>query len=85
MIKIVNAGPQECQAVINELKSRVGVAKPEVERTVADIIEAVRTKGDEAVTEYQKKQAEAKKNLDSLQKEKEELLAREEELNSEEG
>lgn len=55
MIKIVNAGPQECQAVINELKSRVGVAKPEVERTVADIIEAVRTKGDEAVMEYSRK------------------------------
>lgn len=52
MIKIVNAGPDERQAFINDLKSRVGAADPAIEQKVASIIEVVRKGGDEAVKSY---------------------------------
>lgn len=55
MIKIVNAGKEERRAFIEELKRRVGAPDPEIERTVAGIIEDVRAGGDEAVKSYSKK------------------------------
>ncbi len=55
MIKTVNAGEQERRAFIEELKLRVGRTDPEIERKVAEIVENVRTGGDEAVKSYSKK------------------------------
>ncbi|NBJ88213.1 histidinol dehydrogenase [Acutalibacter sp. 1XD8-36] len=55
MIKTVNAGEQERRAFIKELKLRVGRTDPEIERKVAEIVENVRTGGDEAVKSYSKK------------------------------
>lgn len=55
MIKTVNAGEKERRAFIEELKLRVGRTDPEIERKVAEIVENVRTGGDEAVKSYSKK------------------------------
>ena len=55
MIKTVNAGEKERRAFIEELKLRVGRTDPEIERKAAEIVENVRTGGDEAVKSYSKK------------------------------
>lgn len=55
MIKTVNAGEEERRAFIEELKLRVGRTDPEIEQKVAEIVENVRTGGDEAVKSYSKK------------------------------
>ena len=55
MIKTITATPEERQSFIAALKSRVGRADPAIEKAVADIIETVRTGGDQAVKEYSMK------------------------------
>lgn len=55
MIKTVNAGEKERRAFIEELKLRVCRTDPEIERKAAEIVENVRTGGDEAVKSYSKK------------------------------
>ena len=55
MIKTVNAGEEERRAFIEELKLRVGRTDPEIEQKVAEIVENVRTGGDETVKSYSKK------------------------------
>lgn len=52
MIRTITASPQERQAFIDVLKSRVGQADPAVEKSVAEIVETVRTGGDQAVKDY---------------------------------
>ena len=55
MIKVVQGDRQTCQSFVEDLKSRVGQTSPEIEQSVRDIIEAVRTGGDDAVKEFSKK------------------------------
>lgn len=55
MIKVVQGDRQTCQFFVEDLKSRVGQTSPEIEQSVRDIIEAVRTGGDDAVKEFSKK------------------------------
>ncbi len=55
MIKVVQGGRQTCQSFVEDLKSRVGQTSPEIEQSVHDIIEAVRTGGDGAVKEFSKR------------------------------
>lgn len=55
MIKTVKGDRAACLAFIEDLKSRVGQADPAVEKTVAEIIETVRQRGDEAIKEYSRK------------------------------
>ena len=42
MIKVVQGDRQTCQSFVEDLKSRVGQASPEIEQTVRDVIEQVR-------------------------------------------
>ncbi len=55
MIKVVQGDRQTCQSFVEDLKSRVGQTSPEIEQSVHDIIEAVRTGGDGAVKEFSKR------------------------------
>ena len=55
MIKVVQGDRQTCQSFVEDLKSRVGQTSPEIEASVRDIIEAVRTGGDQAVKEFSKR------------------------------
>lgn len=55
MIKVVQGDRQTCQSFVEDLKSRVGRTSPEIEASVRDIIEAVRTGGDQAVKEFSKR------------------------------
>ena len=55
MIKVVQGDRQTCQSFVEDLKSRVGQTSPEIEQSVREIIEAVRTGGDRAVKEFSKK------------------------------
>lgn len=55
MIKVVQGDRQTCQSFVEDLKSRVGQTSPEIEASVREIIENVRTGGDEAVKGYSKK------------------------------
>ena len=55
MIKVVQGDRQTCQSFVEDLKSRVGQTSPEIEASVQDIIEAVRTGGDQAVKEFSKR------------------------------
>ncbi len=55
MIKVVQGDRQTCQSFVEDLKSRVGQTSPEIEAAVRDIIEAVRTGGDQAVKEFSKR------------------------------
>lgn len=55
MIKVVQGDRQTCQSFVEDLKSRVGQTFPEIEASVRDIIEAVRTGGDQAVKEFSKR------------------------------
>lgn len=55
MIKVVKGDRQTCQSFVEDLKSRVGQTSPEIEQSVREIIETVRTGGDEAVKAYSKK------------------------------
>ena len=55
MIKVVQGDRQTCQSFVEDLKSRVGQTSPEIEASVREIIETVRTGGDQAVKEYSKK------------------------------
>ena len=45
MIKVVQGDRQTCQSFVEDLKSRVGQTSPEIEQSVREIIEAVRTGG----------------------------------------
>ena len=40
MIKVVQGDRQTCQSFVEDLKSRVGQASPEIEQTVRDVIES---------------------------------------------
>ena len=55
MIKMVQGDRQTCQSFVEDLKSRVGQTSPEIEASVREIIETVRTGGDSAVKEYSRK------------------------------
>ncbi len=55
MIKVVQGDRQTCQSFVEDLKSRVGQTSPEIEASVREIIETVRTGGDSAVKEYSRK------------------------------
>ena len=55
MIKVVQGDRQTCQSFVEDLKSRVGQTSPEIEASVRDIIEAVRTGGDQEVKEFSKR------------------------------
>lgn len=55
MIKVVQGDRQTCQSFVEDLKSRVGQTSPEIEASVREIIENVRTGGDSAVKEYSRK------------------------------
>ncbi len=55
MIKTVTGGREACMAFLEELKRRAGQASPAVEQSVAEIVEAVRQRGEEAVKEYSRK------------------------------
>lgn len=55
MIKVVQGDRQTCQSFVEDLKSRVGQTSPEIEASVREIIENVRTGGDNAVKEYSRK------------------------------
>ena len=55
MIKVAQGDRQTCQSFVEDLKSRVGQTSPEIEASVRDIIEAVRTGGDQAVKEFSKR------------------------------
>ncbi len=55
MIKTVTGNKEICAAFIEDLKSRVGQTSPEIEQSVAEIIETIRQKGDEAVKAYSRK------------------------------
>ncbi len=55
MIKVVQGDRQTCQSFVEDLKSRVGQTSPEIEASVRDIIEAVRTGGDQAVKVFSKR------------------------------
>ena len=55
MIKMVQGDRQTCQSFVEDLKSRVGQTSPEIEASVREIIETVRTGGDSAVKEYARK------------------------------
>ncbi len=52
MIKTVTGDRKTLSAFVEDLKSRVGRTDPEIEKTVADILENVRLRGDAAVKEY---------------------------------
>ena len=52
MIKTVKGGRAACRAFVEDLKNRVGQTSPEIENSVRDILENVRTRGDAAVREY---------------------------------
>ena len=52
MIKVVQGDRQTCQSFVEDLKSRVGQASPEIEQTVRDVIEQVRAGGDSAVKAF---------------------------------
>lgn len=52
MIKTVTGDRQTLLACVEDLKSRVGQASPQIEASVRDILENVRLRGDEAVREY---------------------------------
>lgn len=55
MIQTVTGEKAACAAFVENLKSRVGQTSPEIEQTVAEILEMVRQKGDEAVKAYSRK------------------------------
>ena len=55
MIKVVQGDRQTCQSFVEDLKSRVGQASPEIEQTVRDVIEQVRAGGDSAVKAFSEK------------------------------
>ncbi|WP_322169948.1 histidinol dehydrogenase [Acutalibacter caecimuris] len=55
MIKTVTATGPERQAFIRELKARAGSVDPKIEQAVAEIVEAVRDGGDEAVKAYSRR------------------------------
>ena len=55
MIKVVQGDRQTCQSFVEDLKSRVGQTSSEIEASVREIIENVRTGGDSAVKEYSRK------------------------------
>ena len=55
MIKVVKGERQTCQSFVEDLKSRVGQTSPEIEQTVREIIEAVRSGGDQAVKGFSQK------------------------------
>ena len=52
MIKTVKGDRAACRAFVEDLKNRVGQTSPEIENSVRDILENVRTRGDDAVREY---------------------------------
>ena len=52
MIKTVKGDRAACRAFVEDLKNRVGQTSPEIENSVRDILENVRTRGDAAVREY---------------------------------
>lgn len=55
MIKTVTGSRETCRSFLKDLKARVGQTSPEIERTVAEIIETVRQGGEEAVKSYSRK------------------------------
>ena len=52
MIKTVKGDRAACRAFVEDLKNRVGQTSPEIENSVRDILENVRTRGDAAVFLY---------------------------------
>lgn len=55
MIRIAEGDRASRLAFLQELKGRVGKTDPKIEQTVAEILETVRTGGDEAVKEYSRR------------------------------
>ena len=52
MLKVVKGEPAVLRRTIDDLKSRIGMASPEVEASVRNILEKVRQEGDQAVREF---------------------------------
>ena len=54
MLNVVKGDPATLRRTIDELKSRIGLASPEVEASVRKILDRVRTEGDLAVQAFSK-------------------------------
>ena len=74
MIKTVKGDRATCLAFVEDLKNRVGQTSPEIEQSVRDIVEAVRTRGDQAVKDFSVKfDGWCPENLELTQAQMEEL------------
>lgn len=74
MMRMVNGDRKTCLAFIEELKARAGETGQAVETAVAEILQGVKLRGDEAVKEYSRKfDGWTPENLELSRKEMEDL------------
>ncbi len=65
-MRIINTAKDDIKTVMNTLKERASGGSPEIERTVAQILEDVKNRGDEALFEYTAKFDGAALDADSI-------------------